>query len=284
MSSAVRARWVWPALSGGLLLLLWYAAGAAVAAATRAPGTASDRQRLILPYPHEVADALWEERERLWPATLQSLGAATAGLAAAAALGLMLAVAMASARTARAALEPWVLVVQMFPVVMFAPFLALWGRWGGLPAVPVIAFIIAFFPVVANALQGLTSVERHQVELFRLAPASRWQELWRLRLPAALPSYFTGLRIAASLAMVGALTGDLFAGSVHGGGGLGWQAVVYQQQLKSAAILATGLLACGLGFVFVGGVDLARWWALRRWAPVAGDPGGGLNPPRRPAG
>src|SRR5207237_713962 len=134
------------------------------------------------------------------------------------------------------------------------------------PSVMLITFLVCFFPLVVNTTQGLVSADRQLVELFRMYRATRWQELWRLRAPAALPYFFTGLRIAATLAPIGALWGDFTAGSSAGdGGGLGFRALIYASNAKYPALFATAAVTCALGFVLVGGVLVLSRLALGRW-------------------
>src|SRR5690606_26743466 len=104
------------------------------------------------------------------------------------------------------------------------------------------------------------------LELFQMWRASRTQQLLYLRVPAALPYFFTGLRIAATLAPIGALVGDYTAGSSAGdGGGLGFQAIIYSSQAKYPALFATAAVTCVLGFIFVAVVLAFSWLALRHW-------------------
>jgi NitT/TauT family transport system permease protein len=132
--------------------------------------------------------------------------------------------------------------------------------------VVVITFLICFFPLVVNTTQGLISTDRNLVELFRMYRATKWQETFRLRVPAALPYFFTGLRIAAVLAPIGALVGDYTAGSSAGdGGGLGFQAIIYSSQAKYSALFATAAVTCVLGFVFAAAVHILSWLMLAKW-------------------
>ena len=157
------------------------------------------------------------------------------------------------------------MVLQMTPVIIIAPILVLWVG-AGLKSVTVITFLICFFPLVVNTTQGLVSTDRHLVELFAMWRASRWQQLLHLRVPAALPYFFTGLRIAATLAPIGALVGDYTAGSSAGdGGGLGFQAIIYSSQAKYPALFATAAVTCVLGFIFTGAVVALSWLALHHW-------------------
>ena len=157
------------------------------------------------------------------------------------------------------------MMLQMTPVIVFAPILVLWVG-AGLKSVVVITFLICFFPLVVNTTQGLISTDRNLVELFRMYRASRWQEIFLLRVPSALPYFFTGLRIAATLAPIGALVGDYTAGSSAGdGGGLGFQAIIYSSQAKYPALFATAAVTCVLGFIFVAIVLSLSWLALHHW-------------------
>ena len=108
--------------------------------------------------------------------------------------------------------------------------------------------------------------DRNLVELFQMWRASRTQQLIHLRAPAALPYFFTGLRIGATLAPIGALVGDYTAGSSAGdGGGLGFQAIIYSSQAKYPALFATAAVTCVLGFIFVAVVLGFSWLTLRHW-------------------
>ena len=157
------------------------------------------------------------------------------------------------------------MVLQMTPVIVVAPILVLWVG-AGIRSVVIITFLICFFPLVVNTTQGLISTDRRLVELFQLYRASRLQQLLLLRAPAALPYFFTGLRIAAVLAPIGALIGDYTAGSSAGdGGGLGFQTIIYSSQAMYPALFATAIVTCALGFVFVAIVVGLSWLALHRW-------------------
>ena len=114
--------------------------------------------------------------------------------------------------------------------------------------------------------QGLISTDRHLVELFQLYGARPWQNLVLLRIPAALPYFFTGLRIAATIAPIGAVVADMNAGTSAGdGGGLGFQAVIFASQARYAALFATAATTCLLGFALNALVLLVAWLCLRHW-------------------
>ncbi len=246
--------WLLPLFTGMLFLVAW----AVIKHLQGFP-------RFFLPYPWEVAEAGWAERTRLVRAAASTMAGAGIGFVAAALAGGLVAIVLASSRWMRAAFYPHVLIVQMIPVVVLAPLFVLWFR-AGIHSVSAITFVIGFFPVVANGTQGLISTDRNMLDFFHTAGASFLQEFVLLRIPHALPYYLTGLRISASLAMIGAITGEVFAGSAAGGtGGLGFMVIIYHSQLRTAEVLATGFAASVCGFIFVGAVHLLNWLLLRRW-------------------
>ncbi|MBS0633706.1 MAG: ABC transporter permease subunit [Verrucomicrobia bacterium] len=244
-----------PALCGALFLALWYGLHAWL----------SEDLRFLLPTPGAVLDALGENRDVLLHAAYNTTLGALLGFGAAIVISFLLSLALALSPLVRVSLYPYLMILQMTPVIVFAPILILWVG-PGLKSVGVITFLICFFPLVVNTTQGLVSTDRNLVELFALWRTSRLQQLLRLRVPAALPYFFTGLRISATLAPIAALVGDYTAGSSAGdGGGLGFQALIYSSQAQYPALFATALVTCVLGFVFVAIVVSLSWLALHRW-------------------
>lgn len=244
-----------PALTGVLMLAVWYGVHALL----------SEDTRFLLPTPGDIVDALREHAAPLARATLNTAEGALLGFALSVAVSAVLALLLSLSPLVRVSLYPYLMILQMTPVIIFAPILVLWVG-PGLKSVVIITFLICFFPVVVNTTQGLISTDRNLVELFRMYRANRAQEILLLRVPAALPYFFTGLRIAAVLAPIGALTGDYTAGSSAGdGGGLGFQAIIYSSQAQYPALFATAAVTCVLGFVFVAGVLSLSWLALHRW-------------------
>jgi NitT/TauT family transport system permease protein len=245
--------WILPVVFGAILVAAWYAAR-----------PLAGLSRFALPLPHEVIAAVADRWRELLPAAGRTLFSAGFGLFFAIVLGMAAAFAMASRISIRTMFYPWVLVIQMMPLVVLIPLIVLWmdGFWSVLS----IAFLIAFFPITASAVQGLLSVDTLSLELFHMQRATWWQQTWHLRLPCALPYILTGAQISASLAIVGALTGEMFAGEVTGGrGGLGYWIILYRAEGDTAAMLGAGLMACIMGFLFVGGVQLLRRRLLGRW-------------------
>ena len=246
--------WLLPVISGAVFVALWYAVR-----------HFSGLQSWILPTPGEILVAGWQERARLLPAAGRTAVGALTGFLLAGGSSLGLALFLGLSRSLRAGLYPWLLVLQMTPVIVLTPIIVLWAG-PGVPGIITITWLISFFPVVANTTQGLISADLNHVALFRMGNASRWQELFLLRLPGAMPFYLTGLRIAATLAPVGAIFGEYMVGNSSGGsGGLGFLVYSYNSQIKIPALFATALTSCALGFVFVAAIALLNWAVLHKW-------------------
>lgn len=244
-----------PALAGILVLGLWYAVHYGM----------SDERRFLLPRPDQVLAAFIDNRGALFNAALNTVKGATIGFVSAVGVSFVFALVLSLSPLVRASLYPYLMMLQMTPIIVLAPILILWVG-PGLPAVSVIAFLICFFPMVVNTTQGLISTDRNQVDLFKMCRATKRQELLLLRVPAALPYFFTGLRIAATLAPIGAIVGDFTAGNSAGdGGGLGFLSIIYSSQFKMSALFACAFTGCLLGFIFVSGVIALSWLTMHKW-------------------
>lgn len=244
-----------PIVTGAIFIALWFGVH----------GWLSDDFKFLLPTPDAVIAAIRENAPALGHATLNTTIGALLGFTCAVIVSSGFAIILSLSSLIRVSLYPYLMALQMTPVIVVAPILVLWVG-AGIKSVVVITFLICFFPIVVNTTQGLISTDRNLVELFRMWRASPFQQLWHLRVPGALPYFFTGLRIAATLAPIGALVGDYTAGSSAGdGGGLGFQAVIYSSQAKYAALFATAAVTCVLGFIFVAIVVGLSSLSLRHW-------------------
>jgi NitT/TauT family transport system permease protein len=244
-----------PAATGALFIAAWYAVCCSL----------NEDNRFLLPTPGEVLGALRDNRDILAHATFNTAEGALLGFALATVVSFALALGLSLSPLVRVSLYPYLMILQMTPVIVFAPILVLWVG-PGLKSVTIITFLICFFPLVVNTTQGLISTDRNLVDLFKMSRATRMQEICLLRVPAALPYFFTGLRIAAVLAPIGALVGDYTAGSSAGnGGGLGFQAIIYSSQAKYPALFATAAVTCVLGFIFVSVVLGLSRLTLHQW-------------------
>lgn len=155
------------------------------------------------------------------------------GFAVGVTVGLLLGALIFFSITLRRALLPLVIATQAIPVLAIAPILVIWFGFGMTPKI-IVAAIISFFPVAMNTIAGLGSVERESINLMRSLGASRWQVLFKLRLPAALPSIFTGVKNAAAISAIGAIVGE-WVGSNQG---LGPVMITANASFKTAVVFA----------------------------------------------
>jgi NitT/TauT family transport system permease protein len=214
---------------------------------------------LLLPAPSAVAGAAIRHADTLWPALAVTAQAVLVGLALSTVVGLLAAIALASSRWVERAFYPYAIFFQIVPIVAIAPLLVIWFGYGP-RAVVAAAAVVSVFPVIANTLAGLLSVDANLVDLFRLYGASRFDTLWKLRLPWALPFLLTGLRIAAGLAVIGAIVGEFV-----GGGGLGIVVLGAMRQQRTDLVFAAIGYASALGLGLFALVGAASRVALRHW-------------------
>ena len=222
-------------------------------------------QPFILPGPGAVGKALLDR----YPSLLNSLwittGEAAGGLAASIVVGVAIAMVFAQWRGLRQLVFPYTILLQTVPIVAIAPLVINWVG-AGFVAVTIVTFIICLAPIIANTTQGLISVDENLVHLFLMYNAKPGQILFKLRLPNALPSLFTGIRISAGISVIGGLTGELFAGSTRvGEGGLGYAIIYANNQMETAYLFALVLAATALGFSFFFIVMFLEWLALHNW-------------------
>ena len=243
------------------LLLLWVGV---IAAFQIAPYT--------LPSPARVAAAAWTRLPMLLTSLAITAEAAAGGLLASIVAGVLIALVFAQWRWLRRMFYPYTILLQTVPIVAVAPLILMWAG-NSIFSVGLIAFMICLAPVIANATQGMVSVDRSLVELFQMNRASRLQVLLKLRLPHALPSLFTGIRLASGIAVIGAITGELFAGSVRVGvGGIGYAIQYASAQLETDYLFALVGAATLLGFTFFFAVTALEWLFLHTWHESARSP------------
>ena len=200
----------------------------------------------ILPSPVAIAAALWHDGPSLLGSLLVTLRITLAALIAAVVLGGALAILFAQSRLLEISLFPYAVILQVTPVVAIAPLIIIWVNDTFL-ALLVCAWIVAFFPIVANTTLGLNSADRNLVELFRLYGASRWQTLRHLRLPAALPYFLAGVRISGGLALIGAVVAEFVAGTGGAETGLAYRILEAGYRLQIPRLFAALLLLSASG-------------------------------------
>lgn len=187
----------------------------------------------IVPAPSDVTRSLWEDRELLadngWITLQEMLG----GLAVAFALGAGFAIVLHLSETLRRAFYPLLVASQTIPIVAIAAVLVIWLGFGIGPKLAVIA-LICFFPITVNMLDGLRSVDPSAVRMMRTLDGSRGAILRRLELPASLPQFFSGAKIAVAVAPIGAVLGEF----VGANGGLGYLITQANANLLTARVFA----------------------------------------------
>jgi NitT/TauT family transport system permease protein len=228
----------------------------------------------MLPSPWAVSRAVAARFPSLVASFVITAEEAVGGLIVSIVIGVAVALVFAQSRWVRRMLYPWTLLLQTVPIVAIAPLILMWFG-AGTPSVMLIAFIISLAPIIANTTQGLISVDENLVHLFLMHNASPQQILFKLRLPHSVPSLFVGIRIASGIAVIGAITGELYAGSSRvGEGGLGYSILYASSQLQTDYLFALVVAATILGFGFLFLVMFLEWYFLHNWHESARTPEG----------
>jgi NitT/TauT family transport system permease protein len=226
------AGWVRPIVVTVLILVAW-----------EWTVRASEVTSLILPRPSEVGRAMVDQASLYFRHALTTAIEVVAGFVMAIAIGGFCGALVASSAWLGSTLYPLLVAAQVMPKVAIAPLLVVWLGFDLAPKL-VLTALIAFFPIVVNTVVGLNMTRRDSLHLFRSMGATPWQTFWKLRLPNALPVFFAGLKVAATLAVIGAVVGEFSGGSA----GLGYLLLVQVGRLETAAAFGSvmGLTLMGL--------------------------------------
>jgi NitT/TauT family transport system permease protein len=217
----------------------------------------------VLPGPGLVATTLIADGNLLWNSLLVTVITTFEGFLLAAVGGIGLAILFNQSRLVEYSFYPYAVILQVTPIVAIAPLLLIY-----LPqplAVLVCAWIVAFFPVLANTTLGLSSVDHNLLALFDLYKASRWQVLWNLKLPSALPQILAGLRIAGGLSLIGAVVAEIAAGSAGAGSGLAYRIAESGYRLNIPRMFAALILLSLAGVAIFYALSAMSHLVLRRW-------------------
>ena len=217
----------------------------------------------LVPGPGLVFATLVSDWGILSAALVVTLGTTVQGFLLAVVFGIALAVAFNQSRLVEYSLYPYAVILQVTPIVAIAPLLLIYLPQHG--AVLACAWLVAFFPVLANTTLGLNSVDRNLVSLFELYGASRAQMLVELKLPAALPYILGGVRIAGGLSLIGAVVAEIAAGSAGAGSGLAFRILESGYRLNIPRLFAALLLLSARGIAIFFTLSFVSWLALRRW-------------------
>lgn len=211
----------------------------------------------VLPTPTAIVQALLSNWNVIYDNTLVTLLETVLGLAIAIVLGLILAVLLDVSAWLRQAIYPLLVISQTIPIIALAPLLVIWFGFGIEPKLIVVT-LYCFFPIAVACADGLSSAEPELLKLLRSMRASRWQMLWLVRLPGAMPAFFSGLRIAVTYSVTGAIVGEYVAAE----SGLGLYMKTSANSFATVLVFAAILVTAVVSLLLFGLVSLIEWIAL----------------------
>lgn len=246
----------------GLLLLLGWEIGVRAAAVPL----------YVLPPPSAIGAALIADADLLLGSLWLTLSITIQAFLLALVTGIGLALLFNRSRWVAAALYPYAVVLQVTPIVAIAPLVVIWVGYERINlALLILAWIVAFFPILSNMTLGLRAVDPQLRDLFRLYGASGWHILWRLQLPAALPYLLAGMKISGGLALIGAVVAEFVAGSGTASG-LAWRILESANRLNMPRLFAALFLLSALGVTIFGALTFVQGKLLARWHESEIDP------------
>jgi NitT/TauT family transport system permease protein len=218
----------------------------------------------ILPGPILVLQSLIEDWGTLWPSLLITLQITFMALAVATVGGVGLAILFTASRWLELSLFPFAVILQVTPIIAIAPLILIYVHNVHL-ALLICAWIVAFFPILSNTTLGLNSADHNLRDLFLLYGASRWQTLWHLRLPSAMPYFLGGLKIAGGLSLIGAIVAEFAAGTAGTGSGLAFRILEAGYRLNIPRMFAAVVLISLTGILIFLAFSLLSHLVLRKW-------------------
>jgi NitT/TauT family transport system permease protein len=218
----------------------------------------------ILPGPILVLQTLIADWGTLWPSLLITLQITFMALAVAIIGGVGLAILFTASKWIELSLFPFAVILQVTPIISIAPLILIYVDNVQM-ALLICAWIIAFFPILANTTLGLNSADHGLCDLFELYGAGRWQTLWRLRLPSAMPYFLGGLKIAGGLSLIGAIVAEFAAGTAGTGSGLAYRILEAGYRLNIPRMFAAVILISTAGIIIFMAFTLLSHLILRKW-------------------
>jgi len=213
----------------------------------------------ILPPPSKVAYALWEQRDLLFGLHLWATWREVwIGLGLSILFGVLLAVLMLMSRPVERLVYPYIVISQTIPIIALSPVFILWFGYDMSGKIAV-TILFTFFPIVVSTYDGLRSADQEMIDLLRTMGASRWQIFSKLQLPASMPSFFSGLKVAATYSVAGATIGEWLGASE----GLGYFGRRASGNFQAPALFASVVLLSALGLLLFWMAGAAE----RKWAP-----------------
>ena len=221
--------------------------------------------QFVLPGPSAIVNALIADFPSLMASLWTTLRITVLAFVLAAASGIALAILFSQSRVLEMMLYPYAVVLQVTPVVAIAPLIIIWVGFERINvALLILAWIVAFFPILATTTLGLRSTDHNLIDLFRLHGASSSQLLWRLKLPSALPYILSGMKTSGGLALIGTVVAEYGAGSGTATG-LAWRIIEAGNRLQIPRMFAALILLAGLGIAIFYGLALLEYLLLRKW-------------------
>lgn len=218
----------------------------------------------ILPRPGVVLTTMIEDAGLLFSSLLVTLRITVLSLALAVIGGVGLSVLFTQSRFIEMSLFPFAIVLQVTPIVAIFPLINIYVD-DQTTKLLLCAWIVAFFPILSNTTLGLNSVDRNLIDYFKLNGASRWQTLWHLRLPAAMPYFLGGLKIAGGLALIGAVVAEFVAGTAGQSSGLASRIIEAGYRLNAPRLFAALILISLTGILIFLLLTWISHLALHRW-------------------
>jgi NitT/TauT family transport system permease protein len=226
------------------------------------------RRGVALPPPHDVLQEglfQWQDRVGIKPileAMLVTGRVALIGLVISIVLGISIAIIMNLSKGLERAIFPYAVVIQTLPILALVPIITIWFGFE-LKSRLIATVLIAIFPVITNTLFGLQSADRTHHDLFTLNGVNRWTRLWKMELPGAMPAIFTGLRIAAGGAVIGAIVGDFFFR--QGAIGIGRRIDNYAKELRTEELFVAAAVSSLFGILIFVLFGILSNRVLRNW-------------------
>jgi ABC-type nitrate/sulfonate/bicarbonate transport system permease component len=237
MDLGARVSIVWPAIAGVAVIV---GLGQIIVSLLKVDPT-------VLPTPWRVVSEGWENRGVLWQNTVPTLEETLLGIGAALVVSVVLSTAIDLSKIARRVVYPLLVASQSIPVLVIAPLFVIWFGFGLLPKILVI-ILVTFFPTTVALLEGFNSTEPEASNLIRSMGGGKLKEFWMLRVPTALPYFFTGLRVAVSFAVMAAIFGEWVGASV----GLGIYMELEKNALRTDLVFAAVIVTAALSMILYG--------------------------------
>lgn len=242
-----------PSVVGVLVLLGWHFMV-----------TFNEIEKFLVPGPLDVWQSLVADWGILFPSLLITLQITFGALISAVIIGVGLSILFTQSKLFEISFFPYAIILQVTPVVAIAPLILIYVSDTWL-ALLICAWVVAFFPILSNTVVGLNSVDPGLRELFVLYGASRTQTLLLLKIPAALPYFLAGLKIAGGLALIGAVVAEFAAGTAGTGSGLAWTILEAGYRLNIPRMFAALVLISAAGIAIFGLFTALSHFLLRRW-------------------